>query len=32
MSEQEETLREEGVPFVAAGQVDMLNARWDPSE
>ena len=31
MSEQEEVLREEGVPFLDRGKVDMQAARWDPS-
>ncbi|MEO7454109.1 MAG: MGMT family protein [Fimbriimonadales bacterium] len=30
MSEQEENLRGEGVPFLSPGQVDMPKARWDP--
>lgn len=30
MSEQEERLREEGVPFSDRGIVDMESARWDP--
>ena len=30
MSEQEEALRSEGVPFLEIGLVDMAKARWDP--
>lgn len=32
MGEQEERLREEGVPFLDWGLVDMGAARWNPSE
>lgn len=31
MSEQEATLREEGVRFLDWGKVDMDSARWDPA-
>jgi methylated-DNA-protein-cysteine methyltransferase-like protein len=32
MGEQEERLREEGVPFLDWGIVNMAAARWNPSE